>query len=85
MAEEEGKPPVPVYEEIELASIDLHPVTAGGEANGENARFFHATPSGSINIGCVNPEASAQFEIGKEYYIDFTPVPATPTSDASAA
>lgn len=38
----------------------------------ENKKFFEASPSGSIDLGILNPEASKQFEIGKEYYVDFT-------------
>ena len=52
-----------------IDDIKLAPVTSGSE---ENKRFFNASPSGEITLGCLNPEASAQFEIGKEYYVDFT-------------
>ena len=39
----------------------------------ENKKFFHATPSGQISMGMLNPAAWQQFELGKEYYVDFTP------------
>lgn len=39
----------------------------------ENEKFFASTPSGTIELGVINPEAAQQFELGKEYYIDFTP------------
>lgn len=39
----------------------------------ENERFFKATPSGKITLGGLKPETAALFEIGKEYYVDFTP------------
>lgn len=39
----------------------------------ENEKFFASTPSGTIELGVLNPEAAQQFELGKEYYIDFTP------------
>lgn len=39
----------------------------------ENARFTKATPWGDIKLGIDNPTALAQFEVNKEYYVDFTP------------
>ncbi|MDE2106306.1 MAG: hypothetical protein KGL39_54300 [Patescibacteria group bacterium] len=30
-------------------------------------------PSADIRLNVVNPAASTQFEVGKEYYVDFTP------------
>lgn len=39
----------------------------------ENARFTKATPWGDIKLGIDNPAAIEQFEVGKEYYVDFTP------------
>ena len=43
------------------------------DGSAENKAFFKWTPSGQISVSCVNPEANKQFEIGKEYYVDFTP------------
>lgn len=40
----------------------------------ENGRFFHATPGGDLRLDVVNDAASQQFEEGKEFYVDFTPV-----------
>jgi hypothetical protein len=42
----------------------------------ENKRFFSLTPAGEIGLGILNPEAVKAFELGKEYYVDFTPVEA---------
>jgi hypothetical protein len=39
----------------------------------ENARFTKATPWGDIRMGIDNPDALAQFEVNKTYYVDFTP------------
>lgn len=39
----------------------------------ENQKFHKATPSGEISIVVDNPNAVSQFEIGKTYYVDFTP------------
>jgi hypothetical protein len=37
----------------------------------ENKSYFKWTPNGTIEMGILNPEASEQFEVGKEYYVDF--------------
>lgn len=52
--------------------IYLSPVYTGSE---ENAEFFRMTPGGQIILNVVNPEAAAQFEVGQEYYVDFTKAP----------
>lgn len=54
----------------EIQTIKLTPVTSG---SGENKSFYEATPSGSIELGTVNEAAAKSFELGKAYYIDFTP------------
>ena len=56
----------------EVHDVDLTPVCSGSE---ENKKFFAATPSGSIRLTCANAAATDQFELGKEYYVDFTPAP----------
>ena len=57
----------------EVRSVRLSPVYGNGDPNHENTKFWQASPSGSIELGCANLEAVKQFELGKEYYIDFTP------------
>lgn len=52
------------------STIKMQPVTSGSE---ENKQFFKWTPSGSLNMGVVNPEVAAAFVPGAEFYIDFTP------------
>jgi hypothetical protein len=52
------------------SEIKLTPVSTGSE---ENKRFWTYTPSGIITFSCVNEEAVKEFEVGKEYYVDFTP------------
>jgi len=37
----------------------------------ENTRFTKATPWGTIEMGIDNPQALAQFVVGKQYYVDF--------------
>ena len=49
-------------------NITLNAVTSGSE---ENKSFFKYTPTGQITFNCVNDEASALFEPGKEYYVGF--------------
>ena len=49
-------------------SVKMTVVTYGPEA--ENKEFFKWTPSGSFEIGCVNP--AVKFVPGKEYYLDIT-------------
>ena len=39
----------------------------------ENQRFAKATPSGTLEMVVDNEEAVKQFEVGKSYYLDFTP------------
>jgi hypothetical protein len=60
----------------ETQTIKLTPVTSGSE---ENKAFYDATPSGSIDLMLLNEDAGKQLELGKEYYVDFTPAE-TPSS-----
>ena len=39
----------------------------------DNKDWSRWTPSGSMALVITNPDAIAQFEIGKPYYVDFTP------------
>lgn len=57
----------------EMRSVYLQPVYGNGNPEHENTKYWQYTPSGSIVLGTVNPAAWSQFEIGKEYYVDFTP------------
>lgn len=40
--------------------------------NSENGKFFKYTPAGQIDLSTVNQSALEEFEVGKEYYVDFT-------------
>jgi hypothetical protein len=51
-------------------SVRLVPVTCGSE---ENKQFYKWTPGGAIDLAILNPAAADAFEVGKPYYIDFTP------------
>lgn len=49
--------------------ITLNPVTSGSK---ENEEFYKYTPGGQIVLDTINEEAIKGFEIGMEYYVDFT-------------
>ncbi len=38
----------------------------------ENEEFFKYTPGGSLEFWSVNPAATQQLEVGKEYYVDIS-------------
>lgn len=40
----------------------------------EDQRFFSATPTGEMTMVVNNPAALAEMELGKSFYVDFTPV-----------
>lgn len=46
-------------------SFEFAPVTGGSD---ENKSFWKWTPSGKLEMQCLNP--SVDFEVGKEYYLD---------------
>jgi len=54
-----------------VTSLEFMPVTAS-DKNPENKKFWEATPSGIIQLVCVNPESVAELELLREYYVDFT-------------
>lgn len=56
----------------ELRTVNLTPVY-DSDKNSENGKFYAYTPTGEIKLGTINPSAWEQFELGKEYYVDFTP------------
>ena len=51
------------------SGVTLMPVVGGSP---ENDQFFSATPGGKIRMDVVNAAALEQFEVGKQYYVDFT-------------
>jgi hypothetical protein len=74
-----------VYKVVEMQTITLAPVYANNDPNHENSKFWKASPSGSIVLGTVNPEAWSQFELDKEYYVDFTLAEPAPAPAAEGA
>lgn len=57
-----------------FCEVTLCPVWEG--ENGENRSWSKATPQGRLTMGITNPDAVEAFELGKFYYLDFTPAPA---------
>ena len=49
---------------------------------GEDIAFNRYTPSGSMTSYINNPALNGFYEVGKEYYIDVTPVPTPPPNEA---
>lgn len=63
----------PCYAYAEIQTVVMLPVYYGGsDPSHENAKFWQATPSGRLELGCVNLDAAKYFELGQEYYIDFS-------------
>jgi hypothetical protein len=61
-----------VYAPKEVQTVVLSPVYGNGDPNHENSKFWAYTPSGQVRLGTVNGDAASYFELGKEYYLDFT-------------
>ncbi|MEO7959869.1 MAG: hypothetical protein ABIW76_24585 [Fibrobacteria bacterium] len=53
-----------------LFGVKMSPVINGSPENGE---FFKWTPAGSLELKTINASAAVRFEVGKEFYVDFTP------------
>ena len=53
--------------------VRMAPVYGNDDPEHENTQFFKYTPAGSIALFVVRPETAGRFEVGKEYYVDFTP------------
>lgn len=58
------------HRNFDQPTVELTAVTGGSE---ENQAFFSATPVATINLTISNPDAAETFELGKEYYVDFSP------------
>lgn len=58
--------------QCKMVTVTLQPVF-GGKDDHANAEWSKWTPSGEVKMSITNPEAFKQFEIGKAYFVDFTP------------
>jgi hypothetical protein len=63
-------------------TVTLQPVYSEN-VDHENKGFWDATPAGKIELGILNPAAGKQFELGREYYIDFS-LAGEPASNSGA-
>jgi hypothetical protein len=63
---EKGRDLVP----SEVRTIRMQPV-AGKHA--ENEKFWGGTPRGQIEITCINAEAGEQFDLDREFFVEFSP------------
>lgn len=68
-AEERG---IPLTVGFDQPTVVLRPVMATDDSP-ENRAFWEASPNGSIELTINNPAAAEVFELGKSYYVDFTP------------
>jgi hypothetical protein len=57
----------------EMRTLVFNPVYGNGDPEHENTRFWQASPQGELKLGVINQQAWEQFELGKEYYLDFIP------------
>lgn len=55
----------------DYVTIHMSPVYSD-DPNSENKKFWDYTPAGTIQLSTTNLKAAEYFEIGKEYYVDFT-------------
>ncbi|GAA6621591.1 hypothetical protein [Scytonema sp. NUACC26] len=57
------------YANIAGKKIIMSPVLTGSF---ENEQFYKSTPNGNLEMFINGGSATGYFEIGKEYYLDFT-------------
>lgn len=63
------------YVSTPMVTVKLAAVYGNGDPNHENTKFWESSPSGQVTLSVINLPAAAIFELGKEYYLDFTPAP----------
>lgn len=61
----QGSNPDAIHVEVTLAAV-------WNDGKG-NESWSKATPSGQIKMAITNPDAANAFELGKFYFVDFTP------------
>ncbi len=70
--------PVSVYEGVTTQEkLSLHAVAKNGtypnDGSDEDNTFAKYTPSASFDLLIANPDLIGKFEVGKTFYVDFTP------------
>ena len=67
-AEEDGEP---ISIEFDQPTIELVADYGSGE---ENRAWSAATPMANLQMTITNPDAAETFELGQQYFVDFSPV-----------
>lgn len=58
--------------DVEQRTYFMSPVYGNGDPNHENTKFWEASPNGELRLAVINQAIWDKFEIGAEYYLDFT-------------
>lgn len=58
--------------------LTFHPVAKSdaypADGSDENNTYARWSPSGRFELTVANPNLHGKYEVGQEYYVDFTPV-----------
>lgn len=65
-------PQVTGSRDVLMQNFEFSFVPGNNDPNHENTKFWQYTPGGKLELNSINPEVAKFFEIGKEYYLDFT-------------
>ena len=63
-----------IYAVAEQWTLQASPVYGNNDPEHENSKFWAATPFGELKLTTVNADALVGFDLGKEFYVDLTPV-----------
>lgn len=63
-----------VEEQVNIKMTPVYPKASGDKTENEheNRTFWKYTPGGELRMSTINKTAADYFELGKEYYLDFT-------------
>lgn len=61
----------------ELTMVPVGANSYDKDGKNEDNDFARYTPSGKLEMSVTNPELAGTIAPGQEFYVDFTPVPAT--------
>ena len=70
------------WESCIVHTLKLSPVYANDDPEHENSKFWDATPSGLLELGCIHPDAVRHMEVGKEYFVDISDAEAPENSSS---
>jgi len=68
---------VKYYSDNKILQLKMDVVYNDGDP--ANAQWSKATPSGSLWMNVTNPDVFDSFQLGKFYYLDFSPVENDPS------